>query len=177
MTSSPLNAPMRFFTKAWHSGDMSDERADDVRAAYQSHLASILPELPNAFRSFVQTVSIHDALVRAVRLNRDAAVLELELRAGDQQAGYFDLCIRYCGVQLDVDSRVLAKIAEDDEFEALYDEADLAAGAGYEHRWLWWPYQEVNIRFTEFEYAVTPSPSRSFDRVANPFVEIVAHAG
>ena len=157
---------------------MSDERVDDVRTAYQSHIATILSELPKAFRSFVQTVSIHDALVRAIRLDRGAAMLELELRVGDQQAGYFDLSIVYRNAQLDhVDSRLLAKIAGGDGFEALYDEADLAPGAGYEHRWLWWPYQELNIRFTEFEYAVTPRLSRTFDRVANPFVEIVAPVG
>ena len=169
---------MKFFTKAWHAGDMSDDRVDEIRADYLSHLATVLLALPRQFRSFAETISIHDAQVRSIRLDRTSGVLELELRAGDRQVGYFDLTITYRGVQFDsLDSHALAEIAAGTEFEALYDEVDVAQHGGYEHRWLWWPYRDLNIRFAAFEYAVSPKANRDFDRTATPFVEIVAPVG
>jgi len=169
---------MHFFDRAWHAGDMSDDRADEVRSAYEVHVTAILPRLPTRLRAFVQTVNIHDAQVRAVRLNRALHALELHLRAGDRQVGYFDLDIVYRDVRLDrLDSNTRKQIASDGESEALYDEVDLAGRAEYEHRWLWWPYRELDVQFSEFDYSVTPRADRPFDRVANPFVEILAPVG
>jgi hypothetical protein len=169
---------MHFLTRDWHAGDMSDERADELSEAYRAHLAAVLPRLPERFRAFTEAVSVHDALVRAIRLDRAAGTLELELRAGDQQVGYFDLSIRYLGVRAErLDSNSLAAIAQDRESEALYVEADQIAPAEYEHRWLWWPYQDLDVRFSEVEYATAPRPDRTFARAAEPFVEIVSPVG
>jgi hypothetical protein len=169
---------MHFLTRAWHAGEMSDDRADELSEAYRAHQAAVLPQLPERFRAFTAAVSVHDARVRAIRLDRAAATLELELRAGDQQGGYFDLSIRYRGVHVDrLEASALAAIAQERESEALYVEADLIAPTEYEHRWLWWPYQDLDVRFSEFEYAITPRPNRTFTRDTEPYVEIPSPVG
>ena len=164
---------MRFLTRDWHAGKLPDDEGEDISAAYRAHRSSVLANLPVAFREFVQTVDIHDALVREIRLDRMRGTLELELRAGDLQAGYFDLVIRYAGIDLrTLDTTVLASIGRETRAEALYHEADLAPGELYEHRWLWWPYQDLDIRFRAFDFVVVPRPDRAFERSSDAFVEI-----
>ena len=125
------------------------------------------------FREFAETVDIHDALVREIRLDRQRSTLEIDLRAGDLQAGYFDLAIRYSGVDLQaLDTSVLASISRDTQAEALYHEVDVATTESYEHRWLWWPYQDLDIRFRAFDFLIEPRPDRAFERSAAGFVDI-----
>jgi hypothetical protein len=169
---------MRFLTSAWHAGEFSDERSDELLREHRAHATAVLPRLPVAFRAFAESVSIHDALVRQIRLDRRAATLQLDLRAGDQQVGYFDLGIRYSGVLLDtIDIGTFRAIAQDPDAEALYDEADAVSASVFEHRWLWWPYRELVVRFADFAYQIEPRGDRRFDRQDEPYVDIIAPVG
>jgi len=166
-------SPVRFFTRAWHAGETSDEEATAVAEAYREHRASVQPKLPERLGTFVETIDIHDARVREIRLDASTATLQVDLRAGDLQAGYFDLGIRYGGVDLAaLDRTMLASIAQDPHAEALYDEVDVTPGGWYEHRWLWWPYRDLDVRFRSFDFAVEPRPDRSFERAVVPYVEL-----
>jgi hypothetical protein len=134
--------------------------------------------LPARFRTFAETVDIHDGLVREIRLDRRAATLAIDLRVGDVQTGYFDLAIRYGGVDLGVlDERALAAIGRDVRAEALYHEVDVAPDGWYEHRWLWWPYRDLDVRFRDFEFATEPRPDREFGRSTDAYVELRDPAG
>jgi hypothetical protein len=107
-----------------------------------------------------------------------ASTIGIALRAGDQQVGYFDLDIHYLGVHVDsVDTAALAAAARDPDVEALYDEVDVVATNTFAHRWLWWPYQDVDILFDQFDFCVQPQPDRSFTRGTDPYVEIRAPVG
>lgn len=169
---------MHFLTREWHSGALSDNQTEAAEAAFRAHQAAVAPQLTGQLRRFVQTVSVHDALVRQVHVDRTKASLTLDLRAGDLEVGYFDLTIRYEGVQLEgVDVAVLRAIAHDPEAEALCDEADLAPGGRFVHRWLWWPYQYLNVTFSAFTFQVVPVPGRTFERSREPYVERGEAAG
>jgi hypothetical protein len=164
---------VRFLTRAWHAGHTSDEEAEEIGAAYRAHRMSVLPQLPERFRVFAETIDIHDARVREIRLDWHAGTLAIDLRAGDLQAGYFDLGIRYAGVDVGaLDTRALAAIGQNPRAEALYHEVDVAPGEWYEHRWLWWPYQELDVRFRGFAFVTEPRPDRAFDRPTESYVEI-----
>jgi hypothetical protein len=169
---------VRFLTRDWHAGARSDAESEATAAAYSAHRASVLPLLPVRFRIFAETIDIHDAMVRAIRLDLLADTLRIDLRAGDLQQGYFDLSLRYGVVDAStIDRRALALIAQDPNAEALYHEVDIAANGRYEHRWLWWPYQELDVRFVEFDFATELRSDRTFQPSASPFVEIVEPAG
>jgi hypothetical protein len=169
---------VRFLTRDWHGGARSDAESEAVAAAYNAHRASVLPLLPVRFRVFAETVDIHDAMVREIRLDLVADTLCIDLRAGDLRQGYFDLSIRYGVVDVStINRRALALIAQDPDAEALYHEVDVAANGRYEHRWLWWPYRELDVRFVEFDFATELRSDRIFQLSAAPFVEIVEPAG
>ena len=165
---------MRFLTRAWSNGDCSDEESDAAVAAYRTHRAAVLPQLPPAVREFAEAVDIHDGLLRSATLDHPARTLRLELRCGDRQQGYFDLALTYLDVRLEkLDVPVLRVIATDARPEALYIEEDLVDSGWYVHRWLWWPfYRELDIHFGRLEFRRAATPDRSFDAAATPFVEI-----
>src|SRR5689334_16982704 len=100
---------MKFFTPEWHGGDMPDEEADRVPLRYQEHLASVAHSFPPSVRGLARELNLHDALVELVTVNAPAREVELHLRCGDLQAGYFSLRLRYQGVQADrLDQAALA---------------------------------------------------------------------
>ena len=169
---------MRFLTRAWHAGDLSDEESDAVGAAYRAHRAAVLPSLPPAVRRFAETVDIHDGLLQRVVLDRPERTLRLDLRCGDLQRGYFDLSLTYRGVRLDsLDAALLTVIAREPTPEALHVEEDAFADGAYVHRWLWWPFRrELDVVFGDLEFRCEPRADRRFERVLEPYVEIGAAA-
>jgi hypothetical protein len=159
-TSLVFHPPkMRFFTSRWHGGEISDAESDAVVTAYKAHIGSIAEQLPPALREYSQRLSIHDALLQSCRIDDAGGTLELTLIVGDREVGYSDLRLSYGGVALaHADRQALSMIARNPEAEALYDEIDLSRDGAFIHRWLWWPYTEVDIQFAGFAYAVTPRP-------------------
>lgn len=169
---------MRFLTRAWHAGELSDEDCDRVEDEYRAHQRLVRPKLPPRLRAYAESISIHDGRLRSVRLDRSTRDLRVALRAGDTPRGYFDLDLVYTGVSLDaLDVTALALIARDPKAEALYDELDVTNEGLLQHRLLFWPYREVAITFLGFEFSQTPAPDRSFTRPREPFEETDAHAG
>jgi hypothetical protein len=155
---------MRFFTPEWHGGDPPEAEADGILTAYLSHIESLGPSLPADARRLVYDVSLHDGLLR--RIHRLSTSLEVVLRAGDLQVGYFDARLSYLGIDIDAgDERFLKEAAGCRDIELLYCEFDQFAGAKWVHRLLFWPYREVAVRFTAFALHVTPVPGR-FDESA-----------
>jgi hypothetical protein len=169
---------VRFLTRAWHAGDTPDEDEEAIGAAYRAHRASVLPALPARFRAFAETIDIHDARVRGIHLDRRARTLELSLRSGDLPTGYLDLEVRYLGVDLgSLDTGALEAIGRNPRAEALYHEVDVAGKGWFEHRWLWWPYQDLDVKFRAFDFATEPRPDRAFERADDAYVEIDGPAG
>jgi hypothetical protein len=149
---------VRFFTRAWHGGEMPDAEAEQVASAYEAHLAALGPRLPNDARRLWTEVSLHDALLRTVQ--RAANGFEMLFRAGDNSTGYFDARLSYDDVKLSAsDEQFLRNAVGRRDVELLYDEFD-AADAHWVHRFLFWPYREVSIDFGVFTLAVTPAVGR-----------------
>jgi hypothetical protein len=149
---------VRFFTKAWHGGEMRDAEAERVASAYEAHLSALGPRLPNDARRLWTDVSLHDALLRTVE--RTANGFELLFRAGDNSTGYFDARLSYDDVTVSPsDEQFLRNALGRRDVELLYDEFD-AADTHWVHRFLFWPYHEVSVHFGAFTLAVTPARGR-----------------
>jgi len=132
---------MKFFTREWVDGDMSDEDADAVVPAYRRHLEII--ELPEPMRDLA-ALNPHDARVLRVDHDPAANTLALRLRCGDLQAGYFDALLSFSGMTLrPADVAALARPG----VEILYDEVDRTVADGFEYRLLLHPTGEVAVRF------------------------------
>jgi hypothetical protein len=150
---------LRFFSSQWHAGELSPDEEQSVVLRYQEHLAELLPTLPAPMRTFWQSESLHDAVVRSVTGREDRGDLLLELTSGDNERGYRIVRLSYRGVPGDV-YRALAARPTDRPWEVLYDEIDVDNGM-YIHRLLFWPYAELYVRFTGFDFTVERCSDRS----------------
>lgn len=137
---------MKYFTAAWHRGDLDDEASNRAFEHYQRHLTSLLPNLPPEVRRLATRINIHDGLLWEVAVNLEQGTLRLTLRCGDLQVGYFDLELEYEQVvfvpEMTEALRELSVVRLDQPSrpypnEALYDEVD-QEGNFLVHRILFW---------------------------------------
>ena len=151
---------MKFFTRAWCSGEYSDEKSDSLVADYYRHLDEIAPKLSPDLLTVAYNVSLHDAQFKAIYLDQAEHQLTIRLRCGELQTGYFDLLLRYDSVLCDTDME-LESLVERKGVEVLYAEMDIADDSQFEHRIILWPEGEITIRFTQFEFSRTAVHSRN----------------
>jgi hypothetical protein len=157
-------ATMKFLTRDWVNGELSDAEAESLPGRYQQYLAGLLPGLPGSVRQLATELNLHDGLIRSVRLNRISSGVLLALTCGDAQTGYFDLEIHYSSAELaPPDVATLRTVTENADTEILYDEIDVSDGR-YIHRLLFSPEGEIEIRFQSLAIQVAPRPNRDIAR-------------
>ena len=125
---------------------MPDEEADRIPTAYEAHVRELAPALPAPARRLVRETSLHDGVMR--RVSHEGDTLDMLIRAGDQQTGYFDARLRYAAAQVTAaNEQFLRTIVGNRDVELLYDEFD-SAGDG--KQWVQRPRNHKNIspRFT-----------------------------
>lgn len=162
-----MEAPkmMRYFTRQWLDGELSDADYENSIASYERRLQFVSPLLPSVLREFVSTMSLHDALVRRAVFRRADGSLLLLLRAGDLQKGYVDLTLRYLRVSRLDGVPSPASVLAADGAEIVQDEVDVSdTGDEFEHRLLFAPEGELGITFGGFEFDVAPAHDRSLNR-------------
>jgi hypothetical protein len=144
-TITPTASPtMRFFTRQWLFGELSDEEYDAVPNDYCRHVGSL--QLPPDVMVLSQA-NLHDARILDVCEEPDASRLTLRLRCGDLQRGYSNIGIVYATVRIDtVTHAQLHRARELPPDEMLYDEVD-RAGERFEHRLIFASKAEVSISF------------------------------
>lgn len=167
--------PMKFFTPAWHGGDLTDAEDAQVVPGYQAHVRRLLPMLPPGVQRLAAwELGLHDAVIRRMVLDRGADTLRWELFCGDLQRGYFDVALTYSGVRMAaLDAALLAELCRG-RFEALYDEVDRTEEGACVHRVLFYPYRELEVVFQDLTLEQTPSDARKFPRRRARFQELPA---
>lgn len=151
-----LEVMMRFFTRAWLNGDLTDAEFDASLEEYQQHISLIVNKLPETLARFAVTVPLHDGWVLRVVTGDVLNAVRLVLRAGDLQRGYCDVELSYSGVSLFSTTPDVDEIAGNDEFMIVADEVDICQSAGiFEHRFMLSPHGAMVVRFSEFEYRVS----------------------
>lgn len=152
---------MRFFTKQWLSGELSDAAYNAVLESYRLHLSSLL--LPSDVLA-ISELDNHDALIFEAEYQPQLEFLTLWLRCGDQLRGYFDLNIKYSGAILDDASLlVLRQAMQLPRDEVLYDEVD-RAGDRFEHRYILASHREIAVTFSKMSI----SSRQVAARISNP---------
>ena len=85
----------------------------------------------------------------------------MRIRAGDQQVGYYDADLLYLDVALEPRTiHILEKMRRDARYELLYDELDADESRQVVHRLLFWPEDEVEIRFRDLSWRRAPQDDR-----------------
>jgi hypothetical protein len=144
---------MKWFTREWHSGGLSDDGVEARRAGYWSHEDAVRSRLPEALQLFagqpdeIGRADLHDGRVEWWALD-GARSFTLQVICGWVQIGYRRLVIQYRGhVELfGASESDVAGWLDDASTELLYDEVDIAADDRLEHRFLRLPRGEFGVR-------------------------------
>ena len=164
---------MKFFTRAWCTGEMSDEEHEQVVQNYWSYFDSISKNFPYNILNFAKKISVHDGLIRKIVIDRGLASVHLFLRCGDNQTGYFDLDIIYSGVRFPLSNiDAFESLSKNRHTNILYDEIDIEPSQLYVHRIIFYPEHEILLVFSNLSYLATPKSGREFD-VETPIFQII----
>jgi hypothetical protein len=144
---------MKFFTRGWVDGDMTDEEADAVVRSYWRQIEAL--NLPPSVRDLAD-LNPHDAYILDVEHEPRSQTLRLRLRCGDLEIGYFDAVLDFSDVRIEAAHLALLVESRRPEAEVLYDEVDRVDGRVFEYRLLLHPEGEVAMRFGDV--AVTRLP-------------------
>jgi hypothetical protein len=156
-----LLSVMRYFTRAWCIGDLSEEESDAIIAAYRGHITAIAPLIPSGILELSQRWALHDARFKAVQFDHPTGSLYLRLRCGDLQYGYYDLLLHYTGATL-IDHTLtgLPNLVRATGTEVLYDEIDVSGDGRFEHRMILWPKGEFAVSCAQFAFSIVSVASR-----------------
>ena len=160
---------MKYFSPAWHCGEVDDETSDAVVENYRRYLASLLSRLPPDVRTLATSVSLHDGFIRQIISDPEQSTLFLGLCCGDNQVGYCNLDLYYSQVFfLPSERENLAALEVDRKSTVMYDEVDIESGR-FVHRILFLApskppsrlnrYHEVSMHFEQLRLVRTPCDS------------------
>ena len=150
---------MRFFTREWATGELTDEEYDAAFPAYASALAAL--DLPSDAARLAET-DLHDGILE--RLSSDDSRLSLSFITGDLQQGYFSTLIVYSGCVPSTQAlEKLRAFVGQPRIELLYSEVD-RDGESFMHRMLFSTYDDVEVRFTSVDTTQSGRADRSLTK-------------
>lgn len=148
-----MGAPemMRFFTRQWRVGELSDADFEARAEVYRRHLDSLISGLPSRLGELAMNVALNDANVQSAAYVAGEHTFLLVLHAGDLQRGYAHLTLRYSGVT------AIAPLSEWGGLEIVADEIDLSGAPGqFVHRFAFENDAELAVTFSGFDYTLRP---------------------
>ncbi len=152
---------VRFFTPAWHSGELPEQKEEAAVENYRQHLEGLRSRLSPQIQQLAFSTDIHDGLLEEVTIDHNAKEIRIRMISGDLGRGYSTLQLTYRGVRWNENDLVdLRRIAADPAAEALHDEVDVSSSGLYEHRVLFWPYRETRVEFQSLELSIAPRERR-----------------
>jgi hypothetical protein len=142
---------MKFFTREWASGELSDDDFESAADRYTQHLREL--NLPSNVRALAAT-NLHDGQVKSV-LYAPRELL-VSLMTGDLQRGYFETTISYGDpVTWGATITLLEFAAAGADIEALEHELDRLEGR-FVHSILFSSHEEAVITFSDVSVVHVP---------------------
>lgn len=159
---------MKFFTvAAWQSFDDDPQAFQRVYQSYQRRLQQLAGVLPDRVLELSEPYGIENGLITRVRHDENRRKLQLTIRCGHLQMGYYDLALTYREAEISPEhDRVLASIARSTisarrhDAELFYQEIDLIDDGRMEHRLFFIPGIWISVRCEDLDWARVPRRDR-----------------
>ena len=173
---------MKFFTlEAYNSEDddgmQSVESWRSCYEGYQDHVLKMRGALPDSVLEISGQDVFDDGLVTRVRHDREKQALELRLRCGNLQIGYYNMLLTYSAARISVEhDRVLATIARTTtgshgySFDCHNTEVDVNADGEIVHRFMFNPGVWFEIACASLVWKKVPKPGRRFAYAADRYL-------
>lgn len=173
---------MKFLTVDVYNSWYSEYEDDSVLKAafhdYQKYLEGLEDILPSGILTLARLPGVDDGLVVQAKRDRNQKFIELTLRCGDLQMGYYDLVLQYEEAEISApDEQTLAQIAHTTQSESRHEsdlychELDVTPVGGIEHRLLFHPGVFFTIRCHALRWEKVARPDRMLPRVKQRFIE------
>ncbi len=137
---------MKYFTKEWCFGNLTDEATEEKIVQYNEYINNIYTRLPVSLKILVKGISLHDGIINKVKFANN--VLTLYGIFGNLQTGYFFLTIKYLEV-LSLNKEALEFIFNNKKIEILNDEFEKLDENNYLHKLFFASKQEIEIPFRD----------------------------
>lgn len=164
MTSRRSRKPqMRFYTKQWLSGRLSDAEFDAVEVAAATHMARIQRSAPPPVYRLVSGEGFggfHDGVLISATAGEPTT---LAMCTGDLQHGYVTTTLEFRGADVAVRGRSLRRIVRGPFTEILYDELDVIDDH-YEWRAVFSDNTVLAVAFSDVDIKVEPRADRYWGR-------------
>jgi hypothetical protein len=151
---------MKWFTREWATGQLSDEEWERVPGLYAAHLESIASHFHDGANELALSLNLHDAHVKQWQIRK--STIDIEAVAGDLQSGYRRVRLLFENAALQLPASLEELRFDDPRTELLYDEVDVVGDDVFEYRALVWPAGELAIQFGAV--AITTAPAQASDR-------------
>lgn len=152
---------VKWFTKDWYAGDLSEAQVAFARDDYAEHVAALVARRPDL--ASLRDLNLHDGQTQC--WSGTAGVHTWRLVVGDLQVGYEVATIQYNNAEIIGGDFELGALLEDFDTEVLYDELDETSGRAV-HRVRLWPGGEFWVFFDSA--SVYRSPGSTYDRRTGP---------
>jgi hypothetical protein len=147
---------MRWFTREWQSGQLTDEEAEARDPAYARYIKSVADRMPPHIFDFAMPtnahISVDDAKVDRAEIDIAGRSIRLRLLNGDLQEGYGKLNLDFIDAEL-IEPTVerLRVFLANPRTEFLRQEVEPGEGVGtpFEVGFLLWPDGQITIRCTD----------------------------
>ena len=160
---------MKYYTREWQRGELSDAGADRRGPDYAAYVASIADRLPAHVLAFAlpnhEHQSVDDAFVDLAEFDLVAKRVLLRLVNGSLQTGYGAFDIELEGVtSITPPANDLEPVLANPRTEFLHQEVHLLDNGAIEMAFLLWPEGEVAIRCANVRTSWRPVASRDDHR-------------
>lgn len=143
---------MKYFTLDWWCGSQSGEILSDPAESYRRHVDAIRGQLTPDLLRLEDDVSLHDGVLRRVRLDASGRELQMIVDTDNGSGGTRSLRLRYCGVSV---FESLANVDRGLPGPAGYGDLGYlevhVAGHAFEHCFLFSTGIELRVQFRTFQ--------------------------
>jgi len=148
---------MRYLTRGWYVGELSDDETEAAKLAYWARIAAIEDRLPEPMVRLARHVDLHDGVIERVTWDPAEKHLMLDVVTSTPKLPETTQTVRAAfGGALMGKQRIdtLRHVARDREACILYweidvDDRETSLDAPLTLRLLFWPRDEVSIDFAE----------------------------
>jgi len=166
---------MKFFTpevyRSWYNPNPTEHILMAAHCQYHRYIESLQSVLPSHLIALTQLAGTDDGLIVKAHHDRDAKLLEITLRCGDLQMGYYDLVLLYEDAEISPQhEQKLAHIARttksdgEHESDLWVHEVDIAESGRFIHR-LFFHQVWFEISCRDLQWEKSERPNRNLPRI------------
>lgn len=152
---------MKYFTKEWCYGYLTEKKIITQKKSYEDYIASIYHKLPFSLKILYEGISLHDGALMKICFDNNKHILILKGVFGDLQVGYFLLEIKYLKVQ-NLHDEFLKNVFKNQRIEILSHEIEMLSKEHYSHRMIFNTRNEIEIIFSDMQLKLQNTTQKKY---------------